>query len=210
MRKLAKLCTTDESALRFAIVSGLKPYISVHVMHAKPDTINKLLDVARIAEQTMPKAMLVTMDTTLSQQLTDMQIEMRRLSSKVDEALVSQIRSRTLTPVRCVQFRRPASPRPSPSADDYSGRRAMGCQLAKGRFRPSTMQKPVYNQQQPAIAPRLEQQRQPLQSNGPCSRCARHHIGNSFCPARDSNKVCYFCNKAGHFKAACFTAHRQY
>jgi hypothetical protein len=84
MCKLAKLCSADENILKFAIINGLKPYISVQVTQAKPATIDKILEVARLAELATPRAALANPDSVISQQLAEMQIEMRRLMTKVD------------------------------------------------------------------------------------------------------------------------------
>ena len=64
MRKLAKLIEADDNILRYAIINGLLPYISVQVTQAKPTTIDAILDVARLAELTMPCAMSVSYNST--------------------------------------------------------------------------------------------------------------------------------------------------
>ena len=209
MRKLAKLCSADDTFLKFAITSGFKPYISVQVMQAKPDTIDKLLDIARMAELTMPKATLAAADSALSLQLADMQLEMRRLSSKVDNAMTAAVRSLSPTPDRRVHLARPESPGPSTSpAQEVSStfyRPPSQMNARNDRGRPSYQQQ----QQQPTSVRYQEQQQQFRQDNGPCSRCARHHSKNAFCPARDGTKLCFYCNRPGHFRAACFSAPKQ-
>jgi hypothetical protein len=104
MCKLAKLCSADENILKFAIINGLKPYISVQVTQAKPATIDKILEVARLAELAMPRAALANPDPVVSQQLADMQTEMRRLMTKADKAMFNTVRSRTPTPKRWVRI----------------------------------------------------------------------------------------------------------
>lgn len=196
MRKLARLVSVDDSLLQLAVINGLKPYISAHVMQARPDTVDKILDVARLAELTMPKMSIMASESAICQQLAEMQADMRGLSIKVDKAMTTSIRSRTPTPERRVRFARPESPgtRVLDSTVVHQGRR-------DGTWRrPSIHQRDVYSQQH----------RGQNQSTAPCDRCARNHGKQSFCPARDPSKVCYFCRKPGHFQAACFSAPKQH
>lgn len=110
MRKLARLINVDDSLLQLAVINGLKPYISAQVMQARPDTIDKVLDVARLAELTMPKMSMMASESAICQQLAEMQADMRGLSIKVDKAMTTSIRSRSPTPERRVRFARSESP----------------------------------------------------------------------------------------------------
>jgi hypothetical protein len=213
MCKLAKLCSADENMIKFAIIHGLKPYISVQVTQAKPATIDKILEVARLAELAMPRAALANPDSVISQQLAEMQTEMRRLMTKVDKAMVSNVRSRTPTPERRVRFEQPEPQGPSsaPVKNVFADRRIDSGPVDNNyRPRPLMMPRSAYNQQrqQPVNYRTL---RQPLQRpTEPCTRCARLHNKKAFCPARDPTKVCNFCGKPGHFQAACFSANSQF
>jgi hypothetical protein len=111
---------------------------------------------------------------------------MHRLSTKVGMAMTTSIESRSPTPERRVRFARsasPESPRHEAPTASYRGR-----QLG--------FQRDAYN----------EEQRGETQHTGPCTRRARNHGKNAFCPARDPRKVCYYCRKPGHFQAACLSA----
>lgn len=196
MRKLARLISVDDSLLQLAVINGFKPYISAHVMQARPDTVDKILDVARLAELTMPKMSMMASESAICQQLAEMQADMRGLSIKVDKAMTTSIRSRSPTPERRVRFARSESPgtrAPEPPTIVQHGRR-------ENTWRRPGFQRDAYSQQH----------RGQYQSTTPCDRCARSHGKQSFCPARDPSKVCFFCRKPGHFQAACFSAPKQH
>jgi hypothetical protein len=212
MCKLAKLCSADENILKFAIINGLKPYISVQVTQAKPATIDKILEVARLAELAMPRAAVANPDSAISQQLAEMQTEMRRLMTKVDKAMVSNVRSRTPTPERRVHFEQaePRGPSSAPVKNVFVDRRIDSGPVNNYRTRQSMTPRSSYNQQRQQPV-NYRTQRQPLQRpTEPCTRCARLHNKQAFCPARDPTKVCNFCGKPGHFQAACFSANSQF
>jgi len=57
MQKLGKLISADDNIVQFAITNVFKPYISVQVTQARPKLIDEVLNVARIAELTMPRVM---------------------------------------------------------------------------------------------------------------------------------------------------------
>jgi hypothetical protein len=116
MRKLARLIGADDSILRYAVINGLKPYISAQVTQAQPESVDKVLDVARLAELAMSKVDPTTVESTVCQQLVEMQAEMRRLSTKVDKAMTTTIASRSPTPERRVHFTRDESPAPRATA----------------------------------------------------------------------------------------------
>jgi hypothetical protein len=190
LRKLARLIGADDRILTFAVINGLKPYLSAQVLQSNPDSADKILEVARLAELAMPKMALMASESVICQRLAEMQTDMHRLSTKVDKAMTTSIESRSPTPERRVRFARSASPE-SPRHE---------APTASYRSRQRGFQRDAYN----------EEQRGEAQHTGPCTRCARNLGKNAFCPARDPRKVCYYCRKPGHFQAACLSAPRQY
>jgi aspartyl/asparaginyl-tRNA synthetase len=108
MRKLARLW--------YAVINGLKPYISAQVTRAQPKSVDKVLDVARLAELAMSKVDPTTVESTVCQQLVEMQAEMQRLSTKVDKAMTTSIAPRSPTPEWRVHFTRDESPAPRTTA----------------------------------------------------------------------------------------------
>jgi hypothetical protein len=116
----------------------LKPYLSAQVLQAKPDSVDKILEVARLAELTMPKTVLMAFESVIYQRLAEMQADMHRLSTKVDKAVTTSIESRSPTPERRVRFARSASPE-SPRHE---------APTASYRGRQSGFQRVAYNEEQ--------------------------------------------------------------
>jgi len=78
MRKLAtNVGITNNKVIQYAILNGLRPDIAAYVTQQKPETLEAVLEAARIAEVTMPAGPLV--GPALSDQLADVQAEVRRL-----------------------------------------------------------------------------------------------------------------------------------
>ena len=208
LRRIARLIDVDDNILKFVILNGMKPALSAQVIQAKPESIDKLLEVARLAELVMPRA--TASHTVVSDQLVEIQAEMRRLATKVDLAMTTAIQpSRSPTPERRVRFNRPESPRSSASTPTYDEHPGTSGNHTR---RPPGFQRVASNQERQQYGP--SQHRQPTQpiqqSVAPCTRCARYHGNNSFCPARDPRRVCNYCHKPGHFQAACFSAPKQF
>ncbi len=207
-RKLARLVNVDDQVLQLAIINGLKPYIAAQVTQSKPESIEKILETARLAEYAMSRIASASSDSAVSQQLADMHDEMRRLSEKVDKAMSAPIESRSPTPERRVRFARSESPGSRDS--EASGVPHGGRTTVTNPTTPRPDERIAYiNQRRPRVrdSPRQQQQQQPTSV---CTRCARNHGKNAFCAARDPTKVCNFCGKHGHFQAACFNAPSSY
>lgn len=211
MRKTARLIQVDENILKLVLVNGFKPWIAAQVTQARPESIDKILDVARLAEITAP-----TTESTVNQQLVDMCAEMRRLSTKVDQAITASVQSpRSPTPERRVHFEQPQSSTQHQSHSHNTSFYPPGLQQSFYNQQPQTT---TWFRQRPPTTRSYTQPRQPPQQQNepnrqplaPCNRCARQHGKNEFCPARDPSKYCYYCHKPGHFQAACFSAPKQY
>jgi hypothetical protein len=161
--------------------------------------MDRVLEVARLAELAMSRAETTTSESMVCQQLAEMQAEMRRLSIKVDKTMTTMITPRSPTPERRVHFTRDESPAPRATSSMTYNRQG-------GRSVSNTVQRQhIYS------SPRQNDDRyarQPGRSQSPvqCTRCARNHGKTAFCPARDPTKVCHYCHKPGHFQAACFSA----
>jgi hypothetical protein len=65
MKKLGKLISADDNILRFAVISGLKPYISAQVTQATSETVDDILNVVRFAERTLPHAVMTAGDDSV-------------------------------------------------------------------------------------------------------------------------------------------------
>jgi hypothetical protein len=159
----------------------------VQITQAKPATIYRMLEVARLAELAMPRAALANPDSVISQQLAEMQTDMRRLMIKVDKAMVSNVRSRTPAPERRVRFEQPEPQDPSsaPLKNVFADRRIVTAvhrqqlPLSSVDDAEVSLQPATATSQQPVINNRT--QRQPSQrSTEPCTRCARLHNKKQF------------------------------
>lgn len=201
LRKLARLIDVDDKILQFALINGLKPYIAAHVTQAKPESIEKTIEAARLAELAMSKVAMS--DSAVCQQLADLNAEMRRLSIKVDQVTTTTV-SRSPTPERRVRFAQPESSAVGRSATTVQDG-VRPSDDGSSRPRGPSVQRATYNQQRPREE--WQQQHRSEQPTGRCTRCARYH-SNKFCPARDPTKSCFFCQKPGHFQAACFAKAR--
>jgi len=84
MRKLAtNVGITDNKVIQYAVLNGLGPHIAAYVTQQKPETLEAVLEAARIAEVTMPAGPSV--GPALSDQLADVQAEVRRFAIKWDD-----------------------------------------------------------------------------------------------------------------------------
>jgi len=97
MRKLAtNVGITDNKVIQYAILNGLRPHIAAYVTQQKPETLEAVLEAARIAEVTMPAGPSV--GSASSDQLADVQAEVRRLAMKWDKMTKAAVfQSRTLS-----------------------------------------------------------------------------------------------------------------
>ena len=112
MRKLAtNVGITDNKVIQYAVLNGLRPHIAAYVTQQKPETLEAVLKAARIAKVTMPAGPLV--GSALSDQLADVQVEVRRLAMKWDKMTTAPVfegktrASSPSPPVRLVAFSQP-------------------------------------------------------------------------------------------------------
>ena len=82
MRKLARQIEADEKMTRYAILNGLSPQIASFVTRQRPENIDSLLEAARLAEITNPPKS--ASETALSEQLAEVQSEVKKLALKWD------------------------------------------------------------------------------------------------------------------------------
>jgi len=200
MKKLAKKIEADDKLTRYAILNGLKPLIAAYVTQQKPNTLEELLEAARMAELTVP--MKSTADTSISEQLADMQAEVRRLSSKWDKlttASVSERRSPSPSNRR-VTFdisqeirQQPQRGQQNQQQGNFRGRWSRG---GFGWTRGNFGQQRGFNDR------RSRQGFQSPQGMTQCQKCGRQaHTHPNYCPA--INRLCNFCLKRGHFSRVC-------
>jgi len=197
MKKLAKTIGADDKILQFAILNGLNPNISAFVVQQRPTTVDNLLEAARMAELTVPPRL--TLDSTLSEQLADVQNEVKRLSLKWDRATSAPVfdRSPSPTQTRRVTFAPQQDRQTPPRFEQRPMNRGMPSRRGFGR-------QPGFNywdrRQQSSFSAQAMQ-------NDNCPKCGqRNHRNINYCPA--VNRLCNFCLKKGHFSRVCRAALR--
>jgi hypothetical protein len=211
MQKLGKLICADDNIVQFAITNGFKPYISVQVTQARPKSIDEILNVARIAELTMPRVMAGE-DSAVSKQLAELTEDVRRLTTQINKATTAKVQSRSPTPERSdrrVHFTGPPSPpRNECHASSETNDRYPRSAQRSGHFQHASFEQPSspFNQRGRFASRTMSSN---AVETGPCTRCARTHSKRRYCPAMDPTKRCHFCGKQFHFQAACFAAARR-
>jgi hypothetical protein len=193
MRKLAVRINATDDILKYAIMNGLQADIAVFVAQQQPDTIEDVIQAARLAEVTVQRD---RGDSDLIlQQLADMKEEMRRM--RLEHQSTANIQPKSPTPDRrTVSF---ANETANHTTSSQRG----------GRFGGRTFHPPRrQNNGQMHQAQYESQQQQPLVSDNSqlCTRCGRFHFDIRQCPAW--NKTCYRCNKRGHFASCCMSVAR--
>jgi len=198
MLKLANIIDLDERAQRYAILNGLKANIAAYVTQQRPETLEQLTEHARVAELTCPP--IPEAGTTIIQdQLGELQLELKRLSSKLDASSCSPMTTphrSTIPEGRRVSFdtaRRDPSPargyRPANERRDaIPSRMASNVkQTANQRYDA----RGAANYQQTALSPASS-----------CQRCGSRYCTNPlYC--RFIHLTCHYCQKVGHAQRVC-------
>ena len=124
-RKLANCIDASDETLRYAFVSGLRPKIASFVLSKEPDTMNKALDAARVAEMSLREAQ-ESENNELTEQLTEIRRDLERMAEKYDSITPSAPiqNERTRSPNCCVTFEGVRDPifRPRPLSPGYDRR----------------------------------------------------------------------------------------
>lgn len=213
MQKLGRLIAADEHIVRYSIINGLKPYISVQVSQSRPSSIDDILNVGRIAELTMPRVTSMGVEQSgLEKQIVVLTEDVRRLTAQINRGTTARIQSRSPTPERGERQVHFTSPSSSP-INEFNASSATYNRYTRTTPRVERSQHAQSNYQSSSFNQQGRFKGQPMPPNtveaGPCNRCARTHSRRGFCPAMDPSKTCNFCGKQFHFQAACFSAARQ-
>ena len=216
MRKLARQIEADEKMTRYAILNGLSERTSSFVTQQRPQTIDSLLEAARLAELTNPPK--PASETALSEQLAEVQSEVKKLALKWDYMTTAPISDRQEHPT--TDGRSP-SPRRRvsfnvPRGVSMEGYNAPRTSQTKPTFRPTSAQFAPQRQNYGGNQQRTggwrgpnpqAMARRPTGELSPCPKCGRRpHSHPNYCPA--INKTCNYCLKVGHFSAVCRAAAR--
>jgi len=143
-QKLANRIDASDKTLRYAFASGLRPKIASFVLSKEPDTMNKALHAARVAEMSLGEAQ-ESENNELTEQLTEIRRDLKRMAEKYDSITPSAPiqKERTRSPNRRVTFEGVRDPtfRPCPLSPGYDRRQdgSYACQPRSnfgGRPRP--------------------------------------------------------------------------
>jgi len=221
IRRLARIVQVEDKVTRYAILNGFLSHIAQHVVSMKPDSLDAVLEAARVPELTNPTKSVT--EEVLTKQLADDRAELKLLASKWDKLTTAPVfdrqqqtgrspsprrkvtfaPSREQSPVSSAQynnnFRTNYTPRPA-----FTGNRTFQGPRPRTSF-PSPMAPsftPVQGQTAGSLptGPRMSTVNQ-------CPKCGRNAYQNySQCPA--INKFCALCGRRGHFIAVCRLAQK--
>jgi len=113
IRRLARIVQVDDKVTRYAILNGFLPHIAQHIVSMKPDSLEAVLEAARVAELTNPTKSAT--EEVLTEQLADVRAELKVLASKWDKLTTSPVFDRqqqtgkSPSPSRKVTFASPAT-----------------------------------------------------------------------------------------------------
>jgi len=200
MKKLAKTIDADDKMLRYAILNGLKSELIGFVIQRQPQTIQELLQAARLAEFTCPT--LKDTDSLLSKQIVNVQEQLKDMKTKWDEMLTSSASS--------------SMERNTLHSASLPGRQKVNItnELSdtNNNYSHPSNQPPhtphiYFNSNRGRYHEKPQQRQFTASMSDRCSRCARtSHVISDYCPA--VNKHCNLCGLRGHFSAVCQTVTR--
>ena len=189
MRRHAQLIEADDGILRYALLSGFRPHIANFVLQQKAESLDDIVEAARLAELT--NASSATSDNSvILEQLSQLQADVRRLGRDRSSAVTP---SRSPTPEhqsRAVRFAAPPAmgrrPSPAPSRAASTGQSSYSARHpSAGRGRRS------WNMNIDAST-----------SRG-CLRCGRASCSGMRGECNAFGKSCFRCHKLNHVEKAC-------
>jgi len=185
MRKLGRQIDADDKMIRYAILSGLKANISSFVTQRNPQSMEQLIDAARLAE------------LTNTDQLTEVKAEIQRLAAKWDRLTTAPVGERSPSPRRVTFAQQPELSQPEPQRYQWNPG------MNRGGNNPR--QRGGYNPR--SFGMRGSGNARSYQGPVMCQKCGRNaHQNMLYCPA--ANKLCNACHRRGHFAAVCRAATR--
>lgn len=186
VKKIGRRIDADDQLLRYAVINGLRPDISAHVIRQQPETLADVITAARVAEITAPPT------TSGLERIED---ELRRLSSKLDKTTTAAVSPRASPTPFTRPITPPARQQHQQQQQSYQSRQDRGRRVSFG---------PTTRDQRPR-----DLWRQQRQSTSPlCSRCGYEHNFSNYCGALDPRNRCRYCLKRGHFQSQCYAAQR--
>lgn len=190
VRRYALLIGANDEIVKYALLGGLQPHIAAIVMQQRADTVEQIVDAARLAELTSDIAPTAAADSTvILDEIANLKAEIRRIGHDRERERVNAVGpSRSPTPEqRRVSFadinRRSLSPEAR-----YYNRAASG--ETQGRLR----------------APPSMNTRQPHPGYQLCYRCGRQNCSGQRGICNAYGKQCFSCGRFNHVARVCRAA----
>lgn len=190
VRRHALLIGANDEIVKYALLWGLKPHISAIVTQQHADTIDQIVDAARLAELTSDNAPAAAADSTIIlDEIADLKAEIRRIGRERERERVNAVGpSRSPTPEqRHVSFTDSKRRPPTPEARYYN--RAASGEI-QGRLR----------------APPSMNVQQQYARNQYCYRCGRQNCAGQPNICNAYGKQCFSCGKFNHVARVCRAA----
>jgi len=210
VRKLARTINASDDMVIYALLSGFRGPIANYVTQNRPETIEQVLEFARMAELTIPLSS--SADNQLADQLNNVKSEMREFAAKLDRMTNTAVYTKGAQcpvgeqrsfPPRRVPLATDAPHIPSQrSSNNSSWQRSDAAQYNGNRgFWPRNN----FTQKLAQMSSRGINGDQQQQKFSACGRCGeQQHSDGSQCPAR--NRTCRLCFGRNHLAKACRTA----
>jgi hypothetical protein len=188
VRRHALLIGANEEIVKYALLWGLKPHISAIVTQQRADTVEQIVEAARLAELTSDNTPAAAADNTIIlDEIADLKAEIRRIGRERERVNTVGL-SRSPTPEqRRVSFTDNKRRSPTPEARYYN-RAASGESQGRLRAPPS-----MYVQQQ-------------YTGNQYCYRCGRHNCSGQRDICNAYGKKCFSCGRFNHVARVCRAA----
>ena len=175
MRKLAKNLNIQGEQLRFAIQRGLRPALLPHVIQAQPDSVDSLIEAARVAEAAMKgTASASSQDNAFDRVVAELSAS--RAAAEENTVELRKLVGQLSTGAKSVDVVEQVSPRPGTSSGQYGDRQTAtrGQSSWRGRGRANGQQRGQRNGRQNSQGQVRQQERQQFTSTG-CWNCGGNH-----------------------------------
>ena len=201
IQKMAKAVEmTDDNFTRYAILKGLKPQLRCYVLQNNARTVDEVLRLGRIAEQTVSNDSSLLCELQKDQNVAKLEAELKNLASTVQKLAVGNVGGVAAPRPRPSRGRRPPPPlRRQPFQSSQQTSSWSRPPMAHLQDSPRPLPPPTNHGVRLPAPPRLPDRTSPLP--GPCLCCGRQHFNFLDCPAR--NAQCYSCQSLGHFSRMC-------